>query len=152
MLINPNLYEGPSKIIISPKNEKWNSGSLYLNDLNLVEGKAYTLTLLSEQTKNGPGTHDWGFFEKNIETPWKMGKVNTNSYEKIEFTYTSKIYRIILYPGYRGQSENIGATFYKIKIEEDEGTLYIPNENAIETAKRQYFIGGGYFKEVYPIS
>ena len=42
--------------------------------------------------------------------------------------------------------------FTEIKVEKDEVTPYIPNENNIETAKRQYFIGGGYFKEVYPIS
>lgn len=41
--------------------------------------------------------------------------------------------------------------FTEMKLENDEVTPYIPNENSIETAKRQYFIGGGYFKEVYPI-
>lgn len=41
--------------------------------------------------------------------------------------------------------------FTEIKLEKDEITPYVPNENTIETAKRQYFIGGGYFKEVYPL-
>ncbi|WP_276862956.1 hypothetical protein [Anaerococcus tetradius] len=42
--------------------------------------------------------------------------------------------------------------FTEIKLEKDKVTPYIPHENSIETAKRPYFIGGGYFKEVYPIS
>lgn len=33
--------------------------------------------------------------------------------------------------------------FTEMKLEKDKVTLYIPNENTIETAKRQYFIGGG---------
>ena len=41
--------------------------------------------------------------------------------------------------------------YNKIKLEKDTVTPYIPNENSIETAKRQYFIGGGNFKEVYPL-
>lgn len=32
--------------------------------------------------------------------------------------------------------------FTEIKLEKDEITPYVPNENTIETAKRQYFIGG----------
>ena len=32
--------------------------------------------------------------------------------------------------------------FTEMKLEKDEVTPYIPHENAIETAKRQYFIGG----------
>ena len=33
--------------------------------------------------------------------------------------------------------------FTEMKLENDEVTPYIPNENTLETAKRQYFIGGG---------
>ncbi|MCW6701512.1 hypothetical protein NH288_05365 [Anaerococcus sp. NML200537] len=40
--------------------------------------------------------------------------------------------------------------FTEMKLEKDEVTPYIPNENTLEMAKRQYFIGGGTFKEVYP--
>ena len=47
--------------------------------------------------------------------------------------------------------EEVVFRFTEMKIEKDEVTPYIPNENSIETAKRQYFIGGGTFKEVYPI-
>lgn len=37
---------------------------------------------------------------------------------------------------------------YDVKIEKgDRSTPYIPNENTIETAKRQYFIGGGTSKK-----
>ena len=45
----------------------------------------------------------------------------------------------------------MGVRCVGIKWELGEATPYIPNESNIETAKRQYFIGGGYFKEVYPI-
>ena len=34
--------------------------------------------------------------------------------------------------------------FTEMKLEKDEVTPYIPNENTLEMAKRQYFIGGGY--------
>ena len=37
--------------------------------------------------------------------------------------------------------------FTEMKLEKDEVTPYIPNENSIETAKRQYFIGGGTSRE-----
>ena len=152
MLINPNLYTGPSRFIIEPKNDKWNSYPMYLNEFNLKEGVSYILTLKSEQTNNGPGVIEYGFFEEGSDRPWKLNSLKQGNYEKIEFIYSSKMYRIIFYPGLRGNSENIGADFYKIKLEKEKKTLYIPNENSIETAKRQYFIGEGNFKEVYPIS
>lgn len=40
--------------------------------------------------------------------------------------------------------EEVIFKFTKIKLEKDQATPYIPHENNIETAKRQYFIGGGY--------
>ena len=49
-------------------------------------------------------------------------------------------------------NEEVIFKFVKIKLEEgDKATPYIPHKNTIETAKRQYFIGGGDFKEVYPL-
>lgn len=38
--------------------------------------------------------------------------------------------------------EEVIFRFTKIKLEKDQATQYIPHENNIETAKRQYFIGG----------
>lgn len=142
MLINPNLYTGPSRFIIKPKNEKWNSYSMYLNDFNLTEGVSYIITLKSEQTNNGPGVIEYGIFEEGVAHPWRLNSLKPGNYEKIEFIYSSKTHRIIFYPGLRGNSENIGANFYKIKLEKEKETLYIPNENTIETAKHQYFVGG----------
>ena len=50
-------------------------------------------------------------------------------------------------------NEEVIFKFVKIKLEEgDKATPYIPRKDTIERAKRQYFIGGGDFKEVYPIS
>ena len=49
-------------------------------------------------------------------------------------------------------NESANGYIYALGIYKDfPSEIYVPNKNNLETAKRQYFIGGGTFKEVYPI-
>lgn len=153
MLINPNLLLSSNAIKI-----KKVDGNNYRNvtfetadfSETLEEGKNYTFSCKFEQSDNGSGQITVGnlLTSRNLTNPQNY-PVN----ERIKFTFTWKneYIGILIYTDRVGNTSNIGGVIKEVKLEEDEATLYIPNENTIETAKRQYFIGGGYFKEVYPI-
>lgn len=71
--------------------------------------------------------------------------------QTFKFTVADQNTHLYLYLGIRNETKG-SYKIYDLKIEKGEHmTPYIPNENVIETAKHQYFIGGGYFEEVYPI-
>lgn len=81
-------------------------------------------------------TNEFKFYECKMET-----KTMKDSYKTNHFFI-------------RFNNVDLGKTFYlkDLKLEKgDKATPYIPNKNSLETGKRQYFIGGGTFKEVYPI-
>lgn len=88
-------------------------------------------------------------------SPWhKLGTLvypaNTNEFKFYEFKLETKnmkdSYRIDHF-FIRFNNVDLGKTFYlkELKLEKgDKATPYIPHENSLETAKRPYFIGGGY--------
>lgn len=48
-------------------------------------------------------------------------------------------------------NEEVIFRFTEIKLEKDEITPYVPNENSLEPRKQAVFLAGGVFKEVYPL-
>lgn len=48
-------------------------------------------------------------------------------------------------------NEEVIFRFTETKLEKDEITPYIPNENTIEPSKQAVFLAGGVFQEVYPL-
>ena len=117
----------------------------------LESGAKYTFSAKVKQSKSGSG--------KCTFLVRRRGMSNSVIIHlpKDKFVYTfvydkEKQDEILIYPDIQGQTNGVGAKFYDIKLEKgDKMTPYIPNENAIETPKRQYFIGG-VFQEVYPLS
>lgn len=146
MLINPNLYNGPSRVFV-PKH----SLAINLDELNLVDGETYIISIINRQGAGGSGMFDINIHDN---TSYVMGtRVKKDIRQSYSFKYKANVgYEIRLFNDIWGKHDEVSATYLKIKLEEgDKATPYIPHENSIETAKRQYFIGGGYFKEVYPI-
>ena len=154
MLINPNLLLSRNAIEI-----KKVDGNNYRNTTfetidfseTLVDGKVYAFSFIFEQTDNGSGQITVG----NLLTSRSL--TNSQNYQvnkriKFKFTWKNEYSGILIYTDRVGNTSNIGGVIKEAKLEEDETTPYIPHEKAIETAKRQYFIGGGTFKEIFPIS
>lgn len=143
MIINENLLI-ENNFSIKSNNGKFNNRSIKFNVLNLLEGKVYTLTCLCKQTSNGSGNYSIAIFREtvsdlNIAKTFQCGKLS-----EFTFKYDSKnMDRLNFYPDVNGRTSGVGAEFSYVKLEPgDTATPYIPHENTIETAKRQYFIGG----------
>lgn len=151
MLINPNLYTGKD-ISLQPKPSIYHYHSWSFKDLGFVVGKKYCLSLKCFQTDNGSGY--FGVMVVNAENnviEYKDYPINKRIEHSIKIS--QEMTNIKLYTNPVGKTKDIGAKFKDIKREEGEiSTPYIPHKNTLETAKRQYFIGGGNFKEVYPTS
>lgn len=143
MLINPNLYK-EKDIVLKPKDSIYHYNSWSLKDLGIDVGKKYCLSLKCFQTDNGSGY--FGLMIVNAENrivKYKDYPINKRIEYSVEIS--QEMTNIKLYTNPVGKTKDIGAKFVDIKLEEgDKATLYIPNKNTIETAKRQYFIGGGY--------
>ena len=150
MLINPNLMT-ITKLSVEPLDSTHNYKVIDLPD-NLEVGKKYVISCYSKYSTGDSGTFIIADKTKgNKKDDWcfcKDGVINKKS-----FIYNpDKTSQILFYAGHPTRTNNIFALYSMIKLEEEQATLYLPNENTLETPKRQYFIGGGYFKEVYPIS
>lgn len=149
MLINPNLLT-THKVKIGAEDHTHNFRIIDL-PTNLVEGKRYTISCNCQFSKGGEGSLIIADF-KNVSRISNRVIFKENTINEFAFVYKPDITnRILLYAGVVGYTNNIEAIYYNLKLEEGDSTLYTPHETTLETAKRQYFIGGGYFKEVYPI-
>lgn len=159
MRINPNLYQGKTTLEYDGKGKQWYNG-VFIPVPALEEGELYTLSCdinrinyedipLYKSVNVGPTRADGStIYEK--EYGYTATDVSSNVII-YTFKYRSDIKSIWAYSNI-GNRPRVKAIYSKIKIEKGkEKTPYIPSINTIETAKRQYFIGGGTFKEVYPI-
>ena len=70
--------------------------------------------------------------------PILISKVGVNRVERIGKKYSAQNQAQVRV----FHDDEVIFRYNKIKLEKDTVTPYIPNENSIETAKRQYFIGG----------
>lgn len=151
MLINPNLLT-THKVKIGAEDHTHNFRIIDL-PTNLVEGKRYTISCSCQFSKGGEGSLIIADF-KNMSPTSNRAIFKEDTINEFIFVYKpDRTNRILLYAGVAGYTNNIEGLYYNLKLEEgDKATPYIPHENTIETAKCQYFIGGGTFKEIFPIS
>ena len=117
----------------------------------LEEGKEYTFSCFCKYNGSDSGTillADGKGIAAEIN--WYEAKNDLNN--EFTFVYNKERHKkFLFYAGVPRYTNNVSAYIYNIKLELGKATPFIPHENTIETAKRQYFTGGGYFKEVYPI-
>ncbi|MCW6701399.1 hypothetical protein NH288_04785 [Anaerococcus sp. NML200537] len=152
MLINPNLYESKSTLEYRGGDKLYYNG-VFIDVPTLIDGETYTLScdldrvsldgqLLDEIVSVGPARANGSTI---YEKPY--GYTNTDvSNNKIVYTfkYIPEIKYIWDFAN-EGKKTKVKAVYSKIKLEKGkEKTQYVPNKNTLETAKRPYFIGGGY--------
>lgn len=150
MRINENLLTTLEGITYNQinKNDRWRNAKIPIPN-NLIDGETYTFSCKIDQSDNGTGYASILIADKNLEDTGSYKsehiKIGINDF-KITFTYNkSNNDLIIVYNDIFGKTAYIDADFKEYKLEEGrDKTIYIPNENYIETSKRQYFIGGGY--------
>ncbi len=142
MLINSNLLT-TNKVKIGAADHTHNFKIIDL-PINLVEGKKYTISCNCQFSKGGEGSLIIADF-KNMSPTSNRAIFKEDTINEFSFVYKpDRTNRILLYAGVAGYTNNIEGLYYNLKLEEgDKATPYIPNENTIETAKRQHFIGGG---------
>ncbi|WP_105300904.1 hypothetical protein [Anaerococcus marasmi] len=149
MLINPNLYEGDRKIIAEPKDMTM---ARYIGDLTkLIAGETYTFSCKMKQIP-GEGREIDNFVhivQGHNERYKSYGAYQVKSIEDgfltFTFTYIAEANSILCYTALSSKTNNMGAEWSEIEIVEGENRnpIFVPSEKTLETAKRQYFIGGG---------
>ena len=158
MLINPNLlditktthtgapYNFNTKIARVSDNYYASRVQFELPD-NLVVGQEYTFSCNIDNIDGDSKLSVIAYPETGrLET--LLADKGTQSYT---FVFNDKNTHIYLYLGIKNKTYG-SYKIYNIKLEEGtEATTYVPYEGNLETAKRQYFIAGGTFKEVYPV-
>lgn len=149
MLINPNLLESYSVGEYRKKNETseiWGAFKVVLPS-GLRNDEEYTFSFsakkLNEIAKKGISLVVSNM--RNTTDTLVKPLINANKRVSVTFRYKEGITeQICLYPGEFKKANGGDATFYEMKLEDGiVATLHIPNKNDLETAKRQYFIGGG---------
>ena len=159
MLINPNLYQGKTTLEYTGGDRESNNG-VFIDVPTLIDGETYTLSCnldrVSLDGQNLDKIIDIGPTLANrriiYDKPYGYTRTDISSNVMVyTFKYIPEIKYIWAFAN-DSRKPKVKAIYSNIKLEKgEEKTLYIPNKNTLETAKRQYFIGGGYFKEVYPI-
>lgn len=167
MLINPNLTEQSEfnrnsivnykstlnidflddNTIKIKKKEEADFGLIYIYLFNNIEPKS-KITFTGElDLISGPNVNlRFNGFDEDIYNITSKGKNSIEATGSKNNAVNQAQVRVY-------HNEEVVFKFLKIKLEEgDKATPYIPHENTIETAKRQHFIGGGTFKEIFPIS
>ena len=147
MLINPNLYGGPQYKFIQGNSKTSPSGMYYDFDTALDVGKKYTFSADVKQSFF-EGSVDSGMISCVLCTKKRSDFHNfadvaiKNGRFKFTFIAKSESQAILVYSGLRDKTFGVKTECTNVKLEEGEGTPFIPHKNTLETAKRQYFIGG----------
>lgn len=149
MRINPNLYNGPSSLRLDPAP---GSVALYIGDLTkLTPGKTYTFSCDFKQINGAskamrPIAHIAQGHNKLFKSYGRYYLANVSSGRLVfTFDYIAEANSLMSYTEHSANSQNIGAIWSRIKIEEGgDDTLYIPNKESLEYSKQAVFKAGGY--------
>lgn len=151
MLINPNLlditktthtsapYDFNTKIARVVDNYRYSRVQFELPD-NLVVGQEYTFSC---EIDNIDGGKELDVVVYPNTVPIAETFLADNGRQAYTFKLNSENTHIYLYLGKREKTYG-SYKIYNVKLEEGtEDTTYVPYKDNLETAKRQYFIGGG---------
>ena len=156
MRIKPNLAKNTFKN--GHVRKETDSGYSYfliadLHDLDLEDGKTYTVSFVMKQSEKGCGKFNAG----PLSYPPRI-LLNQTAYEikdRSSFKFTcdkSKQTSIAVYTDLVNRKAGVGATLKHVKIEEEGGDLvYTPSMSSLELSKQAVFVAGGVFQEVYPV-
>lgn len=156
MVINENLaiknYE--SGATLSDKTDGYQYFEIAkLSNLDLVDGKTYTVSFVMEQSKKGCGEFNAGPLSYPPTALMDHTKYEIKDRSSFKFTYNKSTQEsIAVYTDLVSRKAGVGATLKYVKIEEgDKVTPYIPSKNSLDTSKQAVFLAGGVFQEVYPL-
>ena len=155
MIIKPNLAKDTFENGQIKKDRE--SGFPYfliaiLSDLNLVDGKTYTVSFVMEQSEKGCGK-----FNAGPLTPPPTKLLDRTTYEikdRSSFKFTcdkSTQWGIVVYTDLIERKAGVGATLKHVKIEEEGGDLvYTPSINTLPEDKQPLLPPEGEYKEIQP--
>ena len=152
MIVNDNLTK-QSSIVLEAKDTTHHYGTVFLDSLNLVEGATYTFSANLDLSEGSEGKVI--VFNKTYTVYSQISMFSTKNRSGLTFVYKGdSTHRISCYAGLTGSTNGISASYTEIKLEPgDQMTPYLPHKSNLESDNQAiYPIGGGYFKEVYPIS
>ena len=156
MIIKPNLAKKTFKD--GEVREEKDSGYSYflisyLSDLDLEDGKTYTVSFVMKQSEKGCGKFNAGpiSYPPSILMDYTEYEIKDRS--SFKFTCDkSKQMLIGVYTDLVSRKAGVGATIKYVKIEDEGGDLvYTPSMNSLEPSKQALFVAGGVFQEVYPL-
>lgn len=148
MNIKPNLAKDTYKN--GAVREETNSGYSYflianLPDLNLVDGKTYTVSFVMKQSEKGCGKFNAGPLSHPPRVLMDRTEYEIKDRSSFKFTCDkSKQTSIAVYTDLVNRKAGVGATLKYVKIEEEGGELvYTPYINDLEPSKQAIFLAGG---------
>ena len=141
MIINENLYSGPSNIF-----SQQHSIYIQLDDLNLIDGQKYTISVVNIQGDGGSGHFDlnlYAFGKYYTGTIIEAGVRKSYTFEYSE----GKQYSLKAFNDRWGKHMDVLANFIMIKIEKgDTITPYLPHKSKVKPYNQAIFVAGGYSK------
>ena len=150
MIVNENLYEGKATLEYRGGDKEYYNG-VFIEVPTLIDGETYTLSCNLDRV-----SLDGQELDKIVNVGPALANGNTIYDKPYGYTRTDISSNVIVYtfkyiPEIKyiwafandGRKTKVKAIYSNIKLEKgEEKTLYIPNKNTLEMAKRQCFIGG----------
>lgn len=142
MIINENLSR-QDKIILTERNVDARFASVFIDNLDLVDGETYTFSANLNLSKGE--TSSVMLYDSDYKVLSGTSTFSIKELSSFTFTYNDGVTsRIACYAGIHGSTSGISAEYTNIKIEKgDKATAYIPNKNSLEPSKQAIFPIGG---------
>ena len=156
MLIKPNLAKDTFENGETRKDIESGYQSFYiatLSDLNLEDGKTYTVSFVMNQSKKGCGKFNAGPVSHPPSALMDYTEYEIKNRSSFKFTYDkSKQASIVVYTDLVERKAGVGATLKYVKIEEEGGDLvYTPSINTLPEDKQPLLPPEGNYKEIQAI-
>ena len=153
MLINPNLAKDTFENgrISKDKESGYDYFFIaYLSDLDLEDGKTYTVSFVMEQSEKGCGKFNAGPLSHPPSALMDRTEYEIKDRSSFKFTYDkSTQFSIVVYTDLVNRKAGVGATLKYVKIEEEGGDLvYTPSINTLPEDKQPLLPPEGNYKEI----
>ncbi|KWZ77564.1 hypothetical protein [Anaerococcus tetradius] len=151
MLVKHNYYPN-YKVEIKASESRTNHVKFIFNDMNLIDGKNYTLSFYTKQSANGSGQFTIYFIQDNYKTFSRNIWNNANEKTVFKFKYERSRTPIAhIYSDVDLKTAGVSNMLYMIKLEEgDVPNLYVPSKASLPKDKQPLLPPEGQYKEIRP--